>query len=189
MTADADIVLNTAADLTRAGAWLPAPVHVVDTGTGTVDVTWTTDGDVHRYEIRVSPDEHRLEWRPVGHNGWPGHLRVPDKGAGSSEAELHVETGGQLPMICAQSSTRRFAGWPPRLTRTSTSADRSGLTPRRLITAPHDQRRHRTTQSGPATPAGRTVSGGPRRGGTIGLHKTPATQDVGEEAGAIEPPD
>ncbi|MEV6643534.1 hypothetical protein [Amycolatopsis sp. NPDC051371] len=90
MAADADIVLNTAADLTRVRTWLPAPVQVIGTGTATVDVQWRPD-DVHRYEIDLKASEHRMEWHPVGRGGWAGHLRVTDHGAGSSEAELLVE--------------------------------------------------------------------------------------------------
>ncbi|GGP87424.1 SRPBCC family protein [Saccharothrix coeruleofusca] len=93
MAAVADIVLNTAADLTRAQAWLPAPLHVVGSGDGTVDVGWTPDGSTHRYQVRLDADEHRLEWRPVDHDGWPGHLRVVEGGAGASEVELQVEAG------------------------------------------------------------------------------------------------
>lgn len=94
MAADADIVLNTAADPARAGAWLPDVVRVVDSGPGTLDVSWTPDGAVRRYEVHVRPTEHRLEWRPVDHDGWRGELLVTDKGAGSSEVELRVDTGG-----------------------------------------------------------------------------------------------
>jgi hypothetical protein len=97
MAADPDIVLNTAADPARAQAWLPAPAHLVDHGAGTVDVAWTADGPVRRYEIGLRPEAHTLEWSPVGHDGWPGVLRVTDHGAGSSEAELQVETGGRHP--------------------------------------------------------------------------------------------
>jgi hypothetical protein len=93
MAADADIVLNTAADPTRAAAWLPEGLQVVDSGTDTLDVNW--NGGVHRYEVHLSPAEHRLEWRPVDHDGWTGELRVTDKGAGSSEAELRVDTDGR----------------------------------------------------------------------------------------------
>jgi hypothetical protein len=73
MAADADIVLNTAADPTRAAAWLP--------------------GDARRYEISAHPDEHEVRWRPVDHDGWSGRLRVTDRGAGASEAEPEVRAG------------------------------------------------------------------------------------------------
>jgi hypothetical protein len=43
------------------------------------------------------PQAHTLEWSPVDHDGWPGLLRVTDHGAGSSEAELQVGTGGRHP--------------------------------------------------------------------------------------------
>jgi hypothetical protein len=94
MAADADIVFNTAADLTRATAWLPAAVEVVDADT--VEVTWPPDGEAHRYAITVRAEELRLAWRPVGPRGWPGHLLVTDKGAGSSEVELRVECGDDV---------------------------------------------------------------------------------------------
>jgi hypothetical protein len=71
MGADPDIVLNTAADPARAQAWLPAPAHLVDHGAGTVDVAWTADGPVRRYEIGLRPEAHTLEWSPVGHDGCP----------------------------------------------------------------------------------------------------------------------
>jgi hypothetical protein len=76
MAADADIVLNTAADSTRAPAWLPA--------------SDTTD-----YELDLKAADRRVDWRPAGHDGWTGHLRVTDHGAGSSEAELRVEVDDQ----------------------------------------------------------------------------------------------
>lgn len=94
MAADADIVLNTAADPARAASWLPGPVRVVDAGTGAVDASWTPDGDARRYEIRLDPDEHEVRWHPVDHDGWSGLLTVVDRGAGSSEAELRVQTDG-----------------------------------------------------------------------------------------------
>lgn len=96
MAAVADIVLNTAADLSRAQAWLPPPLHVVDSGDGTVDVGWRPDGEVHRYEVRLNAEEHRLDWRPVDHDGWSGHLRVVEGGAGSSEVELEVRPGDRV---------------------------------------------------------------------------------------------
>ena len=96
MAADPDIVLNTAADLTRAAAWLPAQVRAVGSGddeADEVEVTWTPDGETYRYAVTVRPDDHTLEWRPVGHQLWAGGLRVTSGGAGASEAELHVEPG------------------------------------------------------------------------------------------------
>lgn len=93
MAADPDIVLNTAADLTRAAAWLPSQVRVAGSGGDEVEVTWTPDGETYRYAVAVRPDDHTLEWRPVGDHGWAGGLRVTSGGAGASEAELHVEPG------------------------------------------------------------------------------------------------
>src|SRR4051812_4412345 len=72
MAAEADIVLNTAADTTRAPAWLPG-------------------GNGRGYELELKAAEGRVEWRPAGHDGWAGHLTVTEQGAGSSEAELRVE--------------------------------------------------------------------------------------------------
>jgi hypothetical protein len=95
MAADPDIVLNTAADLTRAAAWLPAHARVVGAGDDEVEVTWTPDGETYRYTVTVRPDDHTIEWRPVAHDGWRGGLRVTDAGAGASEVELHVEAGDQ----------------------------------------------------------------------------------------------
>ncbi|WP_290050913.1 hypothetical protein [Amycolatopsis solani] len=72
MAADADIVLNTASDPTRAKAWLPG-------------------GDSREYDIDLRAAEGRVEWRPAGHDGWPGRLRVVGSGSGASQAELQVE--------------------------------------------------------------------------------------------------
>jgi hypothetical protein len=72
MTAEADIVLNTASDATRAKAWLP--------GGGSRD-----------YDIDLRAAEGRVEWRPAGHDGWAGALRVVGSGTGASEAEMQVE--------------------------------------------------------------------------------------------------
>ncbi|MET8998689.1 hypothetical protein [Amycolatopsis sp. Hca4] len=69
MTADADIVLNTASDATRAKAWLPG--HVGD--------------------IALRAAEGRVEWRAAGRDGLAGRLRVIGSGTGASEAELEVE--------------------------------------------------------------------------------------------------
>jgi hypothetical protein len=91
MAADADIVLNTAADPTRAASWMPGTVHAV---AGGVDLSWTSDGDTGRYEVSTHPDEHEVRWHPTGHDGWSGRLRVTDHGAGSSEAELRVWADG-----------------------------------------------------------------------------------------------
>ncbi len=51
MAADPDIVLNTAADLTRAAAWLPTQVDVVSAGDGEVEVAWTPDAETYRYAV------------------------------------------------------------------------------------------------------------------------------------------
>jgi hypothetical protein len=88
MAAPADLVLNTAADLKRAPAWIPASVRIADRD----EVEVTTDGESVRYRVRLRADEQVLEWHPVDRDGWPGRLRVADRGAGSSEAELRVET-------------------------------------------------------------------------------------------------
>jgi hypothetical protein len=88
MAAAADLVLNTAADLQRAPAWVPASVRVADRD----EVEVTTDGEAVRYRVRLRAEEQVLEWHPVDRDGWPGRLRVADRGAGSSEAELRVET-------------------------------------------------------------------------------------------------
>lgn len=93
MAADPDIVLNTAADVTRASAWLPAQAHIAASGGDEVAVTWTPDGGTYRYAVTVRPADHTLEWRPVGHRRWAGGLRVTSGGAGASEAELHVDPG------------------------------------------------------------------------------------------------
>jgi hypothetical protein len=97
MAADADIVLNTALDLTRAGGWVPEPVRVTDAGDGAVEVTWAPQDRARRYALAVRPGERRVEWRPVDHAGWPGELRVIDVGAGASEVELRVEVGEEVP--------------------------------------------------------------------------------------------
>lgn len=110
MAADADIVLNTAADPARAASWLPGPVHVVDAGSGVVDLSWTADGDARRYEISVHPEEHEVWWRPVDHDGWSGRLRVTDRGAGSSEAELDVRTGAVTSQDVRRVVDRALAG-------------------------------------------------------------------------------
>lgn len=89
MAADADIVLNTAADPARAESWLPGPVHGADAVHG------GADGEARRYEFSVTPEEHELRWHPVDRDGWRGFLRVADRGAGSSEAELCVQTDGE----------------------------------------------------------------------------------------------
>lgn len=73
MTADADIVLNTASDSTRAHAWLP-------------------DADSHDYDVEWRADEGRLEWRSTR---WAGCLRVTGDGTGASTAELSVEVDGE----------------------------------------------------------------------------------------------
>lgn len=72
MAAEADIVLNTASDATRAKAWLPG-------------------GDSHPYDISLRAAEGRMAWHPAGHDGWAGHLRVIDSGTGASQADLQVE--------------------------------------------------------------------------------------------------
>ncbi|MEU5264700.1 hypothetical protein [Amycolatopsis sp. NPDC021455] len=72
MAAEADIVLNTASDATRAKAWLPG-------------------GDSHAYDLDLRAAEGRVEWHPADHDGWAGHLRVVDSGTGASQAELQVE--------------------------------------------------------------------------------------------------
>jgi hypothetical protein len=72
MAAEADIVLNTASDTTRAKAWLPG-------------------GGSRRYDIDLRAADSRVDWRPAGEDGWPGHLRVTGNGTGASEAELRVE--------------------------------------------------------------------------------------------------
>ncbi|WP_410612449.1 hypothetical protein [Amycolatopsis sp. lyj-109] len=72
MAAEADIVLNTASDATRAKAWLPG-------------------GGSRAYDIDLRAAEGRLAWRPAGHDGWAGHLRVIGSGTGASQAELQVE--------------------------------------------------------------------------------------------------
>jgi hypothetical protein len=93
MAADPDIVLNTAVDPDRIGAYLPAGASVADAGAAEVEVTWTPDGEAQRYAVTVHPDEHTARWRPVDGGGWPGGLRVTDAGAGASEVELFVEAG------------------------------------------------------------------------------------------------
>ncbi|WP_410592803.1 hypothetical protein [Amycolatopsis sp. lyj-23] len=69
MTAEADIVLNTASDATRAKAWLPA-------------------GDSGDYDLDLHADEGRVAWRT---GGWTGDLRVKSNGTGASEAELRAQ--------------------------------------------------------------------------------------------------
>lgn len=72
MAAEADIVLDTAADATRAKAWLPG-------------------GASRAYDADLRAAEGRVEWRPAGHDGWAGHLRVVDSGTGGSQAEPRVD--------------------------------------------------------------------------------------------------
>ncbi len=86
MAADVDIVLNTAADLSRVSAWVPVPV--VGAGDGTVDVD--VDGEVRRYAVTLRAEERTVEWRPVDHDGVSGQLTVSQGGAGSSQVELAV---------------------------------------------------------------------------------------------------
>jgi hypothetical protein len=69
MTAEADIVLNTASDATRAKAWLP-------------------DGGSRGAEVDLRAAEGLVKWRA---DGWAGDLRVTGNGTGASEAELRVE--------------------------------------------------------------------------------------------------
>ncbi len=69
MAAEADIVLNTASDATRAKAWLP------EDGSGD-------------YDVELRADEGRVDWRTGGRTG---DLRVTGTGAGASEAELRME--------------------------------------------------------------------------------------------------
>ncbi len=69
MAAEADIVLNTASDATRAKAWLPE------------------DGS-RDYDIDLRADEGRVQWRT---DGRAGDLRVTGNGSGASEAELRME--------------------------------------------------------------------------------------------------
>ncbi|WP_410573590.1 hypothetical protein [Amycolatopsis sp. cmx-4-61] len=69
MTAEADIVLNTASDATRAKAWLP-------------------EGGSGDYHVDLRADEGRVEWRT---DGWAGDLRVTGDGTGASEAELRAK--------------------------------------------------------------------------------------------------
>jgi hypothetical protein len=97
MAADADIVLNTALDLSRSAGWVPEPVRLTDAGDGNVDVGWAPGDRVRRYSLAVDIEERRVRWRPVDHDGWPGELRVTDQGAGASEAELRVEAGEEAP--------------------------------------------------------------------------------------------
>jgi len=66
MAADADIVLNTAADPARVQAWLP-------------DVAST---------VEVLPEKRTVVWRSEGR---VAVLRVVDRGAGACEAHLLVE--------------------------------------------------------------------------------------------------
>jgi hypothetical protein len=96
IAADPDIVLNTAADLTRAAAWLPEPVHVLDSGDGTLDVAWRPDGSARRFAVTVSADDRRVEWRPADHDGVTGQLVVTDQGAGASAVELRLEVGDDV---------------------------------------------------------------------------------------------
>ncbi len=88
MGADADIVLNTAADPTRAAAWLTTAAQSDDT----VELAWTPGAPTSRYRITADPEAHEVHWRPTGAAGSPARLRVVDRGAGSSAAELRVET-------------------------------------------------------------------------------------------------
>ncbi|WP_146060435.1 hypothetical protein [Amycolatopsis sp. CA-128772] len=69
MTADADIVLNTASDATRAKAWLP-------------------EGGAGGYDVDLRAGEGRVEWRT---GGWTGDLTVTGSGTGASEAELRAK--------------------------------------------------------------------------------------------------
>jgi hypothetical protein len=69
MAAEADIVLNTASDATRAKAWLP-------------------DGGSRRYDLDLRAAEGLVKWRA---DGWSGDLRVTGNGTGASEAELRAE--------------------------------------------------------------------------------------------------
>jgi hypothetical protein len=57
-------VFNTATDLTRATAWVPTALEVVDAGT--VGVRWPPDGETHRCAITVS--------------GWSGVRSAPAGG-------------------------------------------------------------------------------------------------------------
>ncbi|GAB2738161.1 SRPBCC family protein [Amycolatopsis magusensis] len=100
IAAPADLVLNTAADVTQVPAWLPGPVRLVDpgqidvrAGSGTIHVA-AGDGGESAYEVVVDPARQVLSWTPADPGGWPGELRVSDGGAGSSVAELRVRPPG-----------------------------------------------------------------------------------------------
>jgi hypothetical protein len=106
MAAAADLVLNTAADLKRASAWIPASVRVADRD----EVEVTAAGQAVRYQVRLRADEQVLEWHPVDRDGWPGSLRVADRGAGSSEAELRVDTTAEVDADRVRSALDRALG-------------------------------------------------------------------------------
>jgi hypothetical protein len=106
MAAEADLVLNTASDLRRAAAWIPASVRVA----GRDEVEVTAAGEAVRYRVRLRADEQVLEWHPIDRDGWPGRLRVADRGAGSSEAELRVETTSALDAGRVRSALDRALG-------------------------------------------------------------------------------
>ncbi|UJW30297.1 hypothetical protein L3Q67_34565 [Saccharothrix sp. AJ9571] len=87
IAAPADLVLNTAADVTHVPAWLPGSVRLVDSGqidvcvgSGTVHVA-AGDGGESAYEVVLDPARQVLSWTPADPGGWPGELRVSDGGA------------------------------------------------------------------------------------------------------------
>ncbi|MFD4668511.1 hypothetical protein ACFWNN_02190 [Lentzea sp. NPDC058450] len=66
MQADADIVLNTAADPTQAAAWLPHPLRA--------------------YDCVLNAESHTVTWRENGEVR--GLLTASPRGAGTSAVEL-----------------------------------------------------------------------------------------------------
>ncbi|SCL41624.1 hypothetical protein GA0074692_6413 [Micromonospora pallida] len=76
MSAEPEVVFNTATDPDRASAWLPEPL--------------LTDG-AERPE--VVPDELRARWGGGSEPGWSAEIRVESEDAGGARVRLEL-TGG-----------------------------------------------------------------------------------------------
>ena len=74
MNALSEIVLNTAADPTRADSWVGQPLGLSGAG---VRIERTGDG-------------LRIEWDPAGGPRGSGELTVREDGAGATDADLRV---------------------------------------------------------------------------------------------------
>jgi uncharacterized protein YndB with AHSA1/START domain len=76
MSAEPEVVFNTATDPDRASAWLPEPLLI--------------DGAVRPETV---PDELRARWNGDSAPGWSAEIRVESEDAGGARVRLDL-TGG-----------------------------------------------------------------------------------------------